>query len=194
MKLIDGTGKSYGAQVNDANQLEVHASVAQQQHWYSEVKGQAYQVHGITDTLTSATVPILHLLNTSSDKEVIVTYIRHQVIDTNATIPATDNYFGVGFGRTYSSGGTAITPTNMNTGSGNAAEVTCYHSTPTLTGTNTEIDRYYNESEASLLIYNKQGSIVIAPNDTLELYYVSTATAGIAYARLSFYMQPIGAG
>ena len=197
MIIQDGTGTGKTTKVGFDNQLEVHASSVEQQHYYSERFGQAYQVQGFTGTLSSATLPILHIRNTSVDKEIVITYIRHQVVDQSATVPATSEYFSLRLGRTYSSGGTAVTPTNLNTGSGNEAEATCYDgtgSTLTLAGTATEIDRYYTVSEASLLVFNKEGSIIIAPNDTLECAYVGTSTAGIAYCRVSFYMEPIGAG
>ena len=189
--IQDGAGSGRAVKVNRDNNLSVHATSASQQHTNSESKGQAYQAWGLTDTLTSATIPILHLKNTSADKQLVVTFIRFQTIDNNVSA-GVGEYFAVGFGRTYSSGGTEMTPVNLNTSSGNKAEATAYQSTPTLAGTNVEIDRAYNKAEGEIVTFNKDGSIVVGPNDTIEFYYVGTSTAGVAYARCSFYMQEIG--
>ena len=195
MSIIkDGVGTGKSAKVNQDNQLEVHASIAEQIHWYSEVKGQAYSVVGVTDTLTAATVPILHFKNTSTTAELVIEAINFQTIAEAATIPASGIYFQIAFGRTFSSAGTLITPINVNSGSGNAAEVTVYHSTPVLAGTASEFRRIYNQTDGELYEIHPDGAIIIAPNDTLEISYVTTGTAGIASASVLFYMEPIGAG
>jgi hypothetical protein len=191
MKITDGTGGGYAANVDEYNRLHVQSITATAQHEASE-RGDAYQVIGETATLTSATTTILHIKNTSSTQEAVFTYFRMQTADDNVTIPAIAQYFAIGFGRTYSSGGTLTVPTCMNTGSGNVAPLTCYGNSPTLTGTNVEFEKAWNKVEAEMYTYNKGGSIILAPNKTIEIYYVGTATAGRALARASFYMQPVG--
>lgn len=195
MSLIkDGTGTGKAAKVNADNQLEVHATVTAQLHWYSERNGQAYSVIGITDTLTAATVPILHFKNISTNKELVIEQVWVQTVAEAATVPAVGIYFQTGFGRTYSSVGTAVVPTNLNSGSGNAAEVTVFHSTPVLGGTLSEIQRFYNIADGTLHSIENAGGIILAPNDTFEVSYVTTGTAGIATATVFFYMEPVGAG
>jgi hypothetical protein len=191
MKITDGTGGGFAAAVDEFHQLKVLAVTSTAQHEASE-RGYAYQVIGETATLTSATVPILHILNTSSTDELVFTYIRMTTADGNATIPAIAQYFGIGFGRTYGSGGTATVPVNMNAGSGNVAPATCYGNTPTLAGTNVEFEKLYNKAEGELYVFNKEGSIILPPNKTIEFYYVGTSTAGQAICRASFYTQPLG--
>ena len=191
MKITDSTGKAYGAKIDENYRLFTLSITATAQHEASE-RGKAYQVIGETATLTSATTTILHIKNTSSTEEAVFTYFRMQTADDNATIPAIAQYFGIGFGRTYSSGGTLTVPVNMNTGSGNVASMTCYGNSPVLTGTNVEFDKVWNKVEGELYIFNKGGSVILAPNKTLEVYYVGTATAGRALCRASFYWQPVG--
>ena len=115
-----------------------------------------------------------------------------QTADDNVTIPAIAQSFGIGFGRTYSSGGTLTVPVNMNTGSGNVAPVTCYGNSPTMAGTNVEFEKVWNKAEAEVYAYNKGGSILLAPNKTIEFYYIGTATAGRALCLASFYLEPVG--
>ncbi|KKM87174.1 hypothetical protein LCGC14_1271620 [marine sediment metagenome] len=188
--IRDGTGKGYLVQVTSTNRLAVEAISKSLQHEISENKGQAYQVIGMA-TLASGTVISLHILNTSSTRNLVVTYIRHQIIDESGgtALPNASNYFRIAFNRTFSSGGSTVTPVNLNQGSGNEAEVTAYDTNPTLAGTAKEIDRWYTKAEADMNTFNKEGSIVIQPNHTMELAYIGDQTSGTLYTRLSFLME-----
>lgn len=189
MLIEDGTGGGYKSKVTQQNELKTAGESRSIQHEASKVDEQAYQVIG-TATLSSGTVVPMHLKNTSATKKMVITYIRHQVIDQSGgtAIPNASNYFSVRFGRTYSSGGTEVTPVNVNRGSGNAADATTYNDDPTLAGTATEIDRWYTKAEADMNIFVKEGSVIIKPNNTIELAYVGDQSSGTIYARLSFIM------
>jgi hypothetical protein len=191
--IRSGVGNGYQAKVNADNRLHVYSKSASNQHSVSEEHQEAYQVIG-TATLAAATVPVLHIKNTSSDKNMIVSYIRHQVIDpANGTaLPNASCYFKIALGRTYTSGGSEVTPVNVYGGSAKTAEVTAYDSAPTLGGTAQEIDRWYTKAEADMNAFNKEGALIIPPNKTIELSYVGDHTAGICYARVSFYMEEQG--
>lgn len=175
------------ARVTPEYQLEVRAETLSQQHYISREFAQTFQVIGVTDTLTSATIPVLHIKNTDSERDLVVTYVRMQIVDPNATLPATDNYFQMGVGSTVT-GGTVVVPVNTNVSSGKVASVTATHSTPTSGGTFSEIDRYYPTADGDSVTYNKDGSVILGLNDTFEVRMVSTGTAGIAYARATFMM------
>jgi len=188
--IRDGSGNGYLAKVNSENRLTVSSKSASNQHVVSAESHEAYQCIG-TATLANETVTALHLKNTSEEKIMVVTYIRHQVIDpANGTaLPNASCYFKVALGRTYASGGAAATPINVFGGSGNTANVTAYQTAPTLAGTAKEIDRNYTQSEANMQSFNKEGAVIIPPNETIELSYVGDHTAGILYTRISFYME-----
>lgn len=121
----------------------------------------------------------------------VITYIRHQIIDTSGgtAFPNVNNYFRIALGRTYVSGGTEINPVNINSGSANMAEITAYEGNPTLTGTAQEIDRWYTKSEGDMNAFNKEGSVILGKNGTLELSYIGDQSSGIIYTRISFIMQ-----
>lgn len=190
--IKDGTGRGYLVKVTNENELAVESISESIQHHISSVKQEAYQLIG-TATLAAGTVVGVHLKNTSADKQLVVTYIRHQIIDQSGgtAIPNASNYYRVALNRTYSSGGSIITPVNVYAGSGNAAEVTAYGSNPTLAGTAAEIDRWYTKAEADMNIFNKEGAVILPPNQTLELSYVGDQTAGTLYTRISFIMRDI---
>jgi len=189
--IRDGAGKGNSARVDDKGRLWVDSKSLSMQHLASHKDGQAYQVMGIS-TLANATVAALHIKNNSSDLDLVVTYIRHQIIDEagGTALPNASNYLRVAFGRTYASGGAAVTPVNMNKKSGNDADVTAYQTSPTLAGTATEFDRWYTKAEADMHSWNKEGTVILGKNDTMELSYVGDHTSGSIFTRMSFVMQP----
>ncbi|MCK5013203.1 MAG: hypothetical protein KAS66_05245 [Candidatus Omnitrophica bacterium] len=177
------------ARVDSDNRLQV-ASVSESiQHSTSHDKGQAYQVQG-TATLASGTVVGLQFENTSSDKDMVISYVRSQIIDAagGTVLPSVENYLLMQFGRTYASGGAQVTPVNMNTGSGNQAEATIYNGGATLAGTGVEFDREYWKAEAELVRFNKEGAMIVGPNDTFDISFVGDHTSGTGYVRVSFMM------
>jgi hypothetical protein len=192
MQIRDGAGNGYLAKVDKDQKLTVYSTSASQQHVVSESAQQAYQVIG-TVTPLSGTAPILHIKNTSSTKSIVVTYIRHQVLDPSGgtALPNASCYFKVALGRTYSSGGTEVTPVNVFAGSGNTADVTAYSgaSAITLAGTASEIDRWYTKAEGDMSSFNKEGALIIPPSQTIECSYVSDHTSGTVYTRVSFLME-----
>jgi hypothetical protein len=190
--IKDGTGQGYYAGVNFENRLMVTAKTESLQHLISQDYGQAYQAIG-TATLASGRVTVLHLKNTSSDKNMVVTYIRHQVVGATGgtAFPNALNYFEVSGGRTYLSGGDLKVPVNVNRGSGNLAEAIVYNGSPVLTGTESEIDRWYTQSDGDMNTLNKEGSLIVQPNNTIELSYTGDQTAGIIYTRVSFLMERV---
>jgi hypothetical protein len=167
----------------------VYAQSASNQHVISEDNQDAFQIIGVA-TLASGTVTALHIKNTSN-KRLVISYIRHQVIDAagGTAFPNASNYFKLALGRTYSSGGSAKSPVNVYSGSGNDADITAYEGAPTLAGTANEIDRWYTKAEGDMNAFNKEGALIIPPNQTVELSYVGDQTSGILYTRVSFYME-----
>ncbi len=191
MSIIeDGKGTGKKAQVDDENRIQVRSLSETIQHSISHSNREAYQVIG-TATLSSGTVTAIHITNNSTTKDVIVTYVRHQIIDQSGgtAFPNAFNYYRIALGRTYVSGGTEIIPININTSSANTAEMTVYNNAPLLTGTAKEIDRFYTKAEGDMNIFNKEGSVILGFNGTLELSYIGDQTDGTFYTRISFLMM-----
>lgn len=190
--IKDGTGKGYLAKVNSDNQMEARAQSESLQHSQSVKNQQAYQVLSVIN-LSAATIVPIHIKNISKTKNFVLTYIRHQIIDQagGTGFPNVDNYFRMAFKRIRTAGtGNLLTPVNLFVGSGNTAEIEAY-SEPTLTGTAAEVDRWYTQSEGDMNTLNKQGSVIVSPNNTIEVAYVGDQTSGSVYMRLSFIMKNI---
>jgi len=178
------------AGVTSEHQLRVQAEVHELQHHVSRYTGMSYQARGETGLLTAGTIPVLHLINNDPDRRIVVSFIRTGLVGSDATMPGTGDYFSIGF-NTAVTGGTDITPVNMNATSGADALVTVTAGSPTSTGTMLEFDRWYPQSDGDKEKYDKKGSMIIGFNDTLQIAHTTTATTGIAWARVSFMMMAL---
>jgi hypothetical protein len=189
-QIEDGRGKGLIAAVTEGGQLLVKSENHPLQQHYSEMDGQAYQVVGdiVAGVGGAATFNVLHITNISATMKLNVTYIRLQIVDADATMPDDGTYFQIGVGHTYTSGGTIVTPVNVNRTSGNTADANCYDNNPTTDGTFTEIDRYYPTGDGDTVTYNKEGSVILGLNDTIGIRCVTGdgTAVGTAYARISF--------
>jgi len=188
--IRDGKGSGALAEVGSDNKLRVSSKSSSIQHNVSAEEKQAYQVIG-TATLSAATVVVLHIKNTSSTLNMVITYLRHQLIGATGgtAFPNSSNYFSIGLGRIYSTGGAEVTPVNVNAGSGNTADAIVYEDGPTLTAHSKEIDRWYTKSDGDMNTFNKEGALIIPPNKTMEVSYTGDQTGGLIYARISFIME-----
>lgn len=191
LTVEDGKGTGYLAEVNKFNELLVSSNSKPLQHVVSQRDGNAYQVIGDFASINNSTHTILNLKNDSETKNIVITYIRLQTIDLagGTAPPSALNYWQIGKGRTVSSGGTAVTPVNVNFTSGNTSSVTATDNNPTMSGTFTEIDRYYIESEATPQLYRKEGAIILGKDDAIEIRIISSNTSGTAYTRISYYLE-----
>jgi len=189
IQILDGGGKSNVATVNTRGQINVVSLSRAPQFAVSLTDGRSYQVQGDFASVNNSTHTVLSLQNTSSTKWVVVTYIRMQFLDFagGTAVPDVATYWDLGFGRSRSSGGTEVTPVNMNQASGNVASVTTYDNNPTMTGTFTEIDRHYVKEEGEEHVFRKEGSVILGNQNSLELRITSDHTSGVAQARISFF-------
>lgn len=190
--IRDGKGNGYLAGVDKDHRLLVTAKSEALQHLISQENEQAYQVIGHSDLVDGESTS-LHVKNTSDDMNMIITYVRFQVIGAagGTDFPNALNYFNISLNRSYSSGGIDAIPVNVFEGSGNAADVEAYQDNPTLTGTKKEIDRWYVKANGDMDTFNKEGAVIIGPGRSIGLSFVGDQTAGILYSRLSFLMEDV---
>lgn len=192
IKLEDGTGKRFNNKIDSSNRLWVDSRSAALQHDISYVDENAFQVIGASN-LSSGTVVPLHITNNNQKLDVVVTYIRHQIVGASGgtSFPNTSNYFSIRKGTSYSSNGSSVTPENMNVGSSNVSNVICYEGTPTLTGTAVPIDKWYIKADGDMNSFNKEGALILQPGQTLDLAYTGDHTSGIIYTRVSFILRKL---
>jgi hypothetical protein len=191
MKIESGIGNGRWAAVDKGNRLSVASESFPYQHIISKDEEQAYEVSG-TATLASGTVIGLHIKNTSSSRNMVVTYIRHQIVDPagGTALPNASCYYTINSSGSYTSGGSTVTAVNVSVGSGNVAEVEAYDSNPTI-AVGTEIDRWYTKAEADMNSYNKEGALIIQPGQSIYVAYVGDHTSGVFYNIVEFLMEDI---
>lgn len=191
MKIESGTGNGKYAGVSINNRLEVVAVSIPLQHEASKDRNKAFQVWGEA-TLASGTVTPLHITNTSTTDTCTVTYIRLQVIDPagGTALPSAANYYQIGTGQGFTSGGSTKTPINMAVGSTVTSGISAHDSNPTLSGTINIFDKEYVKAEAEVSRYSKEGALVLLPGETMSIQYVGDHTSGTVYSRVSFFMAP----
>ena len=190
MIITDGTGSGgYSARVDSKNRLYTNTASTSVQSESSLHGGKAFQVVSGPVDVTAANQEILLIKNASTNLNLVVTYIRVQT--ANVAVAGEVAFSSVNLGGIYTSGGTAVTPTNMNTSSGVTTGAALFYSgaTAIVASGYAEIDRNYSANTE--VIYNKEGSIVIAPGGILSVNFIGSSTDGVVYARASFYLHDV---
>ncbi len=94
--IRDGQGTGFLAGVDKDNRLKVTTKSQTLQHLISQENQEAYQVIGESD-LSADTITALHIKNLSNTQEMIITYVRFQIIDAlGGTAFPTCRYDAVG--------------------------------------------------------------------------------------------------
>ena len=191
-EILDGTGKSFRGKVDSSNRLWVDSRSASLQHDVSYTDESAFQVTGVANLASGTVVPLI-ITNNNQDKDVVITFVRHQVIGSSGgtAFPNASNYFAIRKGTSYSSGGSVATIENINVGSSVVSGVSCYQGAPTVTGTAADIDRWYTKGDGDMNSFNKEGALIIQPGQTIDLAYIGDQTSGIVYTRLSFILRKV---
>lgn len=192
--IKDGTGTGRTAKVSDDFRLYVDSESKPFQHTIAINSENTYQVLSTQEITGSGRFVNIHMKNISTTKNAVVTFYRQQLVSGSGGFESNEqNYFYVGKNRTYEANGTLQTgdmPVNTSIGSTNTAEVTVYLDNPTLQGTLIEFERYYPKN-TDIVIHNKQGAVVIKPQQTIEFGFVTNYSTGSVYTRCSFVMQDI---
>ena len=187
LQIEDGEGKGVSAGVTNGKQLKVQSENRELQHYNSLEYGRAYQVIGDVE-ITGGTQTVMHMTNDSQDK-LAISFVRLQAVDFNGGTapPNSGTYYQFGFDTSYVSNGDSVTPVNMNRASNNTADVTAYDNAPTITGDFTEADRWFPTESEDMIVFNKQGSIILGQNNSFEIRITSNASSGLAYSRTTFF-------
>lgn len=184
----DGRGKGYLAGVDYKNRILVNSLSKPIQFATSYEQGQAYQLWCITNVSPGRNVG-LYVQNNDPLRDLVVTYIRHQVIGLSGgtTLPNVNNYFAMSFNPILGVNGDVLRAKNMNPGSGNDAIITSFGSGTTVTG-GTEFERWFTKDMGDMNTYNKEGALILGYGNSMDLSYFSDHAAGTFYFRLSFIM------
>jgi len=192
MKVESGTGNGYYAHVTPENSLAVSATSIPRQHYVAKTAQKAFQTIGEA-TPASGTVNVLHIENTTADQTYTITYVRLSQVGLSGgtAIPDGTQYFEIGVGQNYASGGSQVDSTNTYSGSVVQTGGIAYDANPTLTGTFKTLDKHWPKEDAEEWSYSKEGAIVIPPGSAITVRFTGTHTAGTLYARVSMYVTDV---
>jgi len=166
-KIIDGTGKGYTAKVDSENKLHVMAVSVTSEHHSNHFHQEGYHLV-FQQTPTGADDCFLYLKN-NSDDDLILEGITLRT-DDNEQIEIKLGVDGTPVG------GTATTPVNCYTDSGNSADGTFLVGDDITSLTDGSIsERIYVGSSYTSSHYNFEQDIIVPKNKTLALYAVNGA-------------------
>ena len=174
MIIEDGTGSGSSAKVTRDNFLEVIATTSSLEHHINHHEGEAYNAMFAVDPAAGDDC-IFYLKNTN-DKDLVIESVWWQ------TSAAEEVYYKLGdTGTAVKTAGADITPSNLNAGSGKAADAICYSNTADgavdITGIDdgVTIQKLWLTSAESAL-FNCDQDIIIPKNQTFTIYCVGGDT------------------
>jgi hypothetical protein len=191
MRIHDGEGNGPQVGITNKFRMKVEASTRSAQARASIEDGTAFQVIAGDVDIAASEQNVLVIKNNDKTDKIVVTYIR--LFSIGAAADNVDAYFTIALGGGYTSGGTALVPKNVNTASGvKALNIDCYDGTVAvvLSGTQDKIDKTFKMNDMNT--YNKEGAVVIAPGGMLTVKHKGSTAAGVASARVSFYLTDNG--
>ena len=176
MRIDDGKGLGPQAGVNDDNMLLVSAVEQSIEHYINHVKREAYNVYFAVNP-DGAGDCFFYLLN-DSNKQMDICFEGLR-IQTSAA-EEIDIYINQ-TGAAVKTNGADLTPENLNGGSGNIADVTCYGETGDgavdITGISGGrlLERLWL-TDAKSVLFNFEQDIIVPPNQTFSMYAVGGDT------------------
>lgn len=195
IQIEDGLGSGEMAEVFDnrlrtfavQDSLMNHISAESEHQTVYDAFGTIVIASGVTGVSGGV---VLFVQNNDPVRFLVVDRIYVQVAQPAAVLPLQSTYFSVGFGRTYTSGGTTITPVNENRFTKNVAVVTAVNSTALLglTGTFTESMRFYPQGGPVFeIVPQGADSIILTRGNSIEVDFSSGLLgSGVALAVMRF--------
>lgn len=185
MQLESGIGNGKLAGVDADNRLLTASFNIPFEHLIGKDYQKTFYALG-TATPINGTTNVMYLRNDNQrDYMVISRFILQAVgLSGGTAVPNASNYFRIDFDADYTSGGTAVTPVNLTSGSAVVSNVTCYDSGATATGV--ETGRYYPYADAGVIDLQTEAAVIIPPSKGILISYTGDNTAGVASAQVVF--------
>lgn len=180
MKLQDGTGRGLWASVSEAFRLNVSAKSNPRTFYVSRDEGRSYTLNSVVTSAVAGDI-ICYLKNTSSTRNL---YIKQ--IHASATNAALHKAWVV----TGTASGTAIVPTNLNLGSGLAAEASAIGNavvTNLAIGNIIETIRTQASAHDSMTL---EDALILTPETAIGVEY-DTGTSGPCEISITFHYEDI---
>ena len=194
LQIEDGTGSGQLVEVSD-NRLRAFAvNVSLTNHLSLEQANQTVFTVVGTAVIVSGTTVVLHVINNDPSDMLVIDRVAVQaipsIISGPGSAPSSGTYFSLGYGRTVTSGGTVVTPINLNRTATKVANVTATSSNPNMTGTFVESHRWLVQGSGAAfeLITPASNDIILGRANTVEIQYNSTITSATMLTIFKFFM------
>jgi len=183
MKIEDGKGKNGDCSVSAAQRLNVSSKTRSRLFYVSRDDEQAF--NAVMPTFSAAAGEyVFYIKNSSSTKNLFVHEIEYHSLQAV--------HWKVWQVTGTAASGTAITPSNLNLGSGRTAEATCMGGAATITGLTlgNQIGTHRTEATGEGSMDFGEG-LILAPNTAIVVEY-DTGTTGLCEIDCIFHFEPIG--
>lgn len=183
MKIEDGKGKNGDASVSAAQRLNVSAKTRDRVFYASRDDEQSFNAVMPSFSATAGNY-VYYLKNTSSTKNLFIHSLEfHSVENVHWKVFQVTG---------TAAGGTSITASNLNLGSGRTAEATVMGGGATITGltVGNQIGTHRTQAFGEASMNFGQG-LILAPNTAIVIEY-DTGTTGLCEIDSIFHFEPIG--
>lgn len=183
MLIESGTGNGKLAGIDGDNRLLTASFNIPFTHLIAKDYQKTFAVSGTSATLTTGDNSVL-LLENDNENSVIV--INRVILQTVGVTPSASDYFTVESDSGYASGGTAVTPVNLSSGSSVTSGAIAYEGNFALTGAPKVIDSLWTPADKALLDFNLEGGVLVLPGKAVSIGYNTAGAAGFAKASIYF--------
>lgn len=194
--IEDGLGSGTSAQVVNDRLRSLAVASSLSNHISIELETVYTVIGTFAMAGAAATVTPLFIRNDDPNNYLVIDSILVQAVAmTGGTaLPNVGAYFSVGFGQTYTSGGTDVVPVNLNRMSTNVANGLFKQGNPTLGGTLTESHRIYPIAGSVLNepVIIRGDDMILGRSKSLSVRYTSDNTAGTVYVAVKFFYTTPG--
>lgn len=184
MRIEDGKGKNGDMSVSSVQRGNVSSKSKNRLFYISRDDGLAFNAVMPSYSATAGDI-VYYLKNTSADKNIMVDSLEFHSLQA-----AHWKIFQV---TGTAAGGTAITPANVNLGSGRQAEASVMGGGATITGLTNSAQIGTHRTEATGEAHmDWSGGLILAPNTAIAVEY-DTGTTGLCEIDCLFHFETVGA-
>lgn len=187
--IKDGTGQGFLTKVDEDNHLSTR-SVAQSEAAHISIRNQkTFSILGQTTTVAAVEKTILVVINNSSEL-LAVDNILVSLQGESGKPAIFRGYVGQ---KTFTSGGTAVTPVNLNVTSTTTIDTIAVENNPTLGGSDTQALKIFLESTGAFAT-DFDGIIILGQGGSIRVTVEGDAAAvgKIALSRIILFETHIG--
>jgi len=183
MIVESGLGNGKLAGVDGDNRLLTAAFNIPFPHLIAKDYNRSFSVVGETAVAAGTVVP-LHIKNNNATDLVVINRVTVQVL-TDATLPATTNYFTFEIDSDYISGGNVALPVNASAGATTISSVAATQANPTVGGGGV-VEKFYPSSVANGTEIILEGSALLLPGRGACVKFTGAGAAGVVKASVGF--------